>query len=57
MMDIGILFINDTQFSLSNMSDGISIAGRISQEEFEKFIKTYYIDVLEVVHKVRKDKL
>lgn len=54
MMDIGIHFVNDTKFSVSNKSEGISVMGRISQVELERFVKVYLIDILEVINKLKE---
>lgn len=54
MIDIGIYFVNDTQFSVSNKLEGISVVGRITQAEFEKLVKIYLIDILEIIDKLNK---
>lgn len=50
-MKIGITFNNDTNFSLSNKDEGVSVVGNITDKNFEHFVKTYALDIMDVFKK------
>ena len=55
-IDVNINFINTDYFSISVRDGSISVIGRITKLEMEKFIKAQYFEIKEVLDKiVRKE--
>lgn len=55
-IDINLNFINTDYFSISVRDGSISVIGRITKLEMEKFIKSQYFEIKEVLDKiVRKE--
>lgn len=55
-IDINLSFINTDYFSVSVRDGTISVIGRITKLEMEKFVKAQYFEIKEVLEKiVRKE--
>lgn len=50
-IDVNISFINNDYFSVSIMDGAISVIGRITKVEMEKFVKAHYFEIKEVLNK------
>ena len=50
-IDVNLSFINTDYFSVSVRDGYISVIGRITKVEMEKFIKAHYFDIKEVLDK------
>lgn len=50
-IDVNISFINTDNFSVSVGDGYISVIGRITKSEMEKFIKAQYFEIKEVLDK------
>lgn len=46
-----IMFHNDTQFSISVNSNGISLIGQVTVEEIEKLVKSKLFEIEEILNK------
>lgn len=46
-----IMFHNDTQFSISANSNGISLIGQVTVEEIEKLVKSKLFEIEEILNK------
>lgn len=53
-IDVNISFINTDYFSVSVRDGCISVIGRITKLEMEKFIKAQYFEIKEVLDKNSK---
>lgn len=53
-IDVNISFINNDYFSVSVRNGYISVIGRITKSEMEKFIKAQYFEIKEVLDKNSK---
>ena len=53
-IDINLSFINTDYFSVSIRDGYISVIGRITKSEMEKFIKAQYFEIKEVLDKNTK---
>lgn len=53
-IDVNISFINIDNFSVSVRDGYISVIGRITKSEMEKFIKAQYFEIKEVLDKNSK---
>lgn len=53
-IDVNISFINTDYFSVSVRDGNISVIGRITKSEIEKFIKAQYFEIKEVLDKNSK---
>lgn len=53
-IDVNISFINNDYFSISVRNGYISVIGRITKSEMEKFIKAQYFEIKEVLDKNSK---
>lgn len=53
-IDINLSFINTDYFSVSVRDGSISVIGRITESEMEKFIKAQYLEIKEVLDKNSK---
>lgn len=53
-IDINLSFINTDYFSVSVRDGSISVIGRITKLEMEKFIKAQYFEIKEVLDKNSK---
>ena len=53
-IDINLSFINNDYFSISVRNGYISVIGRITKSEMEKFIKAQYFEIKEVLDKNSK---
>ena len=51
-IDVNINFINTDYFSISVRDGSISVIGRITKLEMEKFIKAQYFEIKEVLDKI-----
>lgn len=54
IIDINLSFINTDNFSVSVRDGYISVIGRITKSEMEKFIKAQYFEIKEVLDKNSK---
>ena len=54
IIDINLSFINTDYFSVSVRDGSISVIGRITKLEMEKFIKAQYFEIKEVLDKNSK---
>lgn len=55
-IDVNISFINTDYFSVSVRDGYISVIGRITKSEIEKFVKAQYFEIKEILDKiVRKE--
>lgn len=54
-IDVNISFINTDYFSVSVRDGAISVIGRITKLEMEKFVKTQYFKIKEVLDKNSKE--
>ena len=50
-IDVNLSFINTDYFSISVMDGYISVIGRITKVEMEKFVKAHYFEIKEVLNK------
>ena len=50
-IDVNLSFINTDFFSVSVRDGYISVIGRITKVEMEKFIKAHYFEIKEVLDK------
>lgn len=50
-IDVNLSFINTDYFSMSVRDGYISVIGRITKVEMEKFIKAHYFEIKEVLDK------
>lgn len=50
-IDVNISFMNNDYFSISVRNGYISVIGRITKLEMEKFIKAQYFEIKEVLDK------
>ena len=50
-IDVNLSFINTDYFSMSVRDGYISVIGRITKVEMEKFIKSHYFEIKEVLDK------
>lgn len=50
-IDVNLSFINTDYFSISVRDGYISAIGRINKVEMEKFVKTHYFEIKEVLNK------
>lgn len=50
-IDVNISFINTDYFSVSVRDGAISVIGRITKVEMEKFVKAHYFEIKEVLNK------
>lgn len=50
-IDINLSFINTDYFSVSVRDGSISVIGRITKLEMEKFIKAQYFEIKDVLNK------
>ena len=50
-IDVNISFLNTDYFSISVRDGYISVIGRITKVEMEKFIKAHYFEIKEVLDK------
>lgn len=55
IIDVNISFINTDYFSVSVRDGAISVIGRITKLEMEKFVKTQYFKIKEVLDKNSKE--
>ena len=53
-IDVNISFINNDYFSISVRNGYISVIGRITKSEMEKFMKAQYFEIKEVLDKNSK---
>ena len=53
-IDVNISFINTDYFSISVRDGYISVIGRITKSELEKFIKAQYFEIKEILDKNSK---
>ena len=53
-IDVNISFINTDYFSVSVRDGCISVIGRITKLEMEKFIKAQYFEIKEILDKNSK---
>ena len=53
-IDVNISFINNDYFSISVRNGYISVIGRITKSELEKFIKAQYFEIKEILDKNSK---
>lgn len=53
-IDVNISFINNDYFSISVRNGYISVIGRITKSEMEKFIKAQYFEIKKVLDKNSK---
>nr|DAP08232.1 MAG TPA: hypothetical protein [Caudoviricetes sp.] len=53
-IDVSISFINTDYFSVSVRDGYISVIGRITKSELEKFIKAQYFEIKEILDKNSK---
>ncbi len=53
-IDVNISFINTDYFSVSVRDGAISVIGRITKLEMEKFIKAQYFEIKEILDKNSK---
>lgn len=54
LFDVNMMFVNEEYFSLSARDGNISVIGRISKSEIEKFVKAHYFEIKEVLDKNEK---
>ena len=54
-IDVNISFINTDYFSVSVRDGSISVIGRITKLEMEKFVKAQYFKIKEVLDKNSKE--
>lgn len=50
-IDVTLSFINTDYFSISVRDGYISVIGRITKVEMEKFVKAHYFEIKEVLNK------
>lgn len=50
-IDVTLSFINTDYFSISVRNGYISVIGRITKVEMEKFVKAHYFEIKEVLNK------
>ena len=50
-IDVNLSFINTDYFSISVRDGHISVMGRITKVEMEKFVKSHYFEIKEVLDK------
>lgn len=50
-IDVNLSFINTDYFSVSVRDGYISVIGRITKVEMEKFVKAHYFEIKEVLNK------
>ena len=50
-IDVNLSFINTDYFSISVRDGYISVIGRITKVEMEKFVKAHYFEIKEVLNK------
>lgn len=56
-IDVNICFINTDYFSVSVRDGYISVIGKITKLEMEKFVKAHYFEIKEVLNKnIKKGK-
>ena len=53
-IDVNISFINTDYFSVSVRDGSISVIGRITKVEMERFVKSHYFDIKKVLDKNTK---
>ncbi len=53
-IDVNISFINTDYFSVSVRNGYISVIGRITKSEIEKFVKAQYLEIKEILDKNSK---
>lgn len=54
LFDVNMMFVNEEYFSPSARDGNISVIGRISKSEIEKFVKAHYFEIKEVLNKNEK---
>ena len=50
-IDVNLSFINNDYFSISVRDGYISVIGRITKVEMERFVKSHYFEIKEVLYK------
>lgn len=50
-IDVNLSFINTDYFSISVRDGYLSVIGRITKVEMEKFVKAHYFEIKEVLNK------
>ena len=50
-IDVNLSFINTDYFSISVRDGYISVIGRITKVEMERFVKSHYFEIKEVLDK------
>lgn len=50
-IDVNLSFINTDYFSISIRDGYISVIGRITKVEMERFVKSHYFEIKEVLDK------